>query len=138
MQLNRSLGEMIEDVVLGTKFTLVGATAYSLYVLGLFALRGSQPFERQSTSVLSVILAYYVAALLAGTVIGILLPLGHSKWGKALIGSVASIPVYASAAISVQGFAPWSTLEVVLLLLVSVGFGSIVGLAIHSVFQGDE
>jgi hypothetical protein len=49
------------------------ATIYTLYVIGLYFFRGSVPFDAMRISLGAVILAYFAAGIVGGTIVGALL-----------------------------------------------------------------
>lgn len=116
---------------------LAAAAVLCLYVLGVFLVRGNRPFERHQTSLGEMLLAYMGWALLSGGVIGILWPIGRSKWGKALVGTAVSILFYGASWMAVSGFRI-SAVELVLLLVVSTVLGTALGHTAHRTFGSDE
>ena len=112
------------------------ATAFSAWVLTLYARRGSVPFDAVGTTPGAVILLYYCAAVVAGLLVGILLPLARAnRWGAALVGIVAALPLYAMARVALEGFAPWTAVDTISVVGASTVVGSIVGLAYRHIFS---
>lgn len=103
------------------------AAVYIVFVLGLFLLRGPGPFERSGTTLPMVIAAYTVAGLIGGGIFGILLPLGRTRFGAALLGLIVAVPVIhvVTLAVDLEGA---SRLTVVLLTASLLGPMSGVGL----------
>jgi predicted membrane-bound spermidine synthase len=87
-------------------WTFSFATAYSGYVLFLTLARRSTWFENYQISTWSIILGYYLAALLAGVALAVLRPLGDSRIGAYCLGAVIGFLVYGSIGVMMEGFEP--------------------------------
>ena len=64
------------------------ATLFSAIVLVQSLVRGSTWFESDHQSAWAVIAEYYVAALVAGVTLALLRPLGNTRLGAYVLGSV--------------------------------------------------
>jgi hypothetical protein len=73
---------------------LIMATLYSAYVLLLFLVSGSAPFDNHGTTVQAVVLTYYVVGAAGGLVVGVMLPLTRSWLGGIGVGIVAAFIVF--------------------------------------------
>jgi hypothetical protein len=83
--------------------TLVVAVAFIGYVLLLYLFRGSAPFAANGTTLGTTILAYLAGGALSGIVLGILLPLGRTRLGAALVGIASVLPMYTAVGVAVEG-----------------------------------
>lgn len=104
----------------GITWGLCFVATYIVFVIGLFLLRGPGPFERSGTTLPKVVAAYAIGGLVGGAVFGILLPLGRTRVGAALLGLVVALPVMhvISLAVDLEGV---PRLTVVLLSAVALG-----------------
>jgi len=87
----------------GIWFGFVIACFYSLYAVGLYLLRGTQPFEAHGITLGTTLAAYYVGGIVAGGIIGALLPLTRFRIGAMFIYSLAAFFVFLSIAVAADG-----------------------------------
>lgn len=113
----------------------LGATVLSLFVLGLFLVRGSDAFRENHTSLLAVIITYYIGLSLGGAIVGLLLPFTGTRVGKAAVGSLCAACFYGSIVVSLDGFA-LGVSDLFLIIGTSLVGGSILGLKFHSLLSG--
>ena len=100
------------------------ATVYSAYALVLFLLQGPTPFERNETTIQVVLLTYYAAGAIGGSVVGALSPLTRSWTGGALVGVLAAFIVEFCFATAVEGpFWRWQRDVWEALVILSIVFG---------------
>ena len=100
---------MLANVRWGLRWGLLFATAFSLWVLAASLLRGSFDWPQYGTTTWGVVAAYYVAALIGGTAVGILRPLSNWRIGTFVLGWIVGSLVYGAVAV-VTGIAkggPW-------------------------------
>jgi hypothetical protein len=122
--------------VLGSVAVALGvALLLALYVVALYLFRGAEPFAALGTTLTAVVLSYFVGAVLAGTVVGLLLPLVRWPWGAALVGFAAAMPVYAVMRVLDQGFVPWTTTDTTVSLVFALLLGAPVGVIYRRLFR---
>jgi hypothetical protein len=80
---------------------------FSLFVTVLFLFRGQAPFHANGTTYGATVLTYLAAGVVGGVSLGVALPLARWRWGSALAGGIAAIPVYGSVVV-VQSGPPWT------------------------------
>jgi hypothetical protein len=83
--------------VLGLILGIAGGVFFSLSALLIVALRGPSMLDRLGVSLAGLLLVYIGGGAVGGTVAGMLLPLTRRRWGAALVGSVAALPIYHGA-----------------------------------------
>lgn len=119
---------MLDRIKSGIATGLIFACLYSLYVGGLYIVRGSEPFERLGTNVLTVIATYVIGGVSAGTVVGILRPLGKRRSGAILIAIVAAFFVFLGIAIAADGPPNhWGKDNWIGLIVLPILFGAVLG-----------
>ena len=79
------------------------ATFFSAIVLVQSVVRGSTWFESYHQSAWAVIVGYYVAALVAGVALALLRPLGNTRLGAYVLGTVIGFLVYSSVGVLAEG-----------------------------------
>jgi len=97
------IGTRFERARSGAALGAIIATAFSLYVLGVYLLRGSGHFERLGTTFWSTVGMYYVAGLIAGPIIGLVWPLRSSRLGSGLVAGLGAFLVYTVAWMTQEG-----------------------------------
>lgn len=96
----------------GVGWGLAFALVYIAFVLLLYAVRGTVPFERHQVTLPGVIATYFAGALTAGTIVGMMRPLTATRLGAIVTGAIAAVPVYLGFGIAVDGwFTAWSADE---------------------------
>ena len=106
------------------------AMVYFLLVLLIYVFRGSAPFERAGTTLSQVSLGYLIGGLVGGVVFGLLLPLGKTRAGAALLGFVVAVPVIHVIMLAVDESALYGTSRLVITLLTAVILGPACGVAV--------
>jgi hypothetical protein len=104
----------------GLGFTLI----YSLFVIGLYVLRGAEPFEEKGITLGATLAIYFVGGLAGGILLGLLRPLTRWRPGSALVGMVAVAP--ATLAFGLAAFGPmhaWDKDMVISLIITAVVLG---------------
>jgi hypothetical protein len=115
---------LLKNVRWGIAYGLGFASMFVLYVLGLFAIRGAQPFEHLGTTLTGCIVVYLVGGIMTGAVVGLLRPLLVTRRGAMVVGAVATVPTAAGAMLLVAGpIARWDKGEWVIPLVYSVLVG---------------
>lgn len=82
---------------------LVMATLYSAYAVLLYLGAGPAVFARHGTSLLPVIVTYYVAGSVGGAAVGMLLPLTRYLLGQLVVGVVVASIVFFCITVAAQG-----------------------------------
>jgi hypothetical protein len=82
------------------------ATFYSAYVLLLYAIRGSEPFDALGVSVGALVGAYYGTGILAGGIAGFCWPVAKTRIGATVLGIVCAFIAYAGVGVTMDGV-PW-------------------------------
>lgn len=117
-------GDFFDNVKRGIALGLIFAALYSLYVIVLFAVAGSEPFDKHHTSVLTVVASYFAGGISAGAIVGALRPYAVSRFGASLIGIVASFFVFFGIALASKGFpSHWTEPVWEAIVVLSVFFG---------------
>jgi len=96
-------GTPLERARNGAVLGAIIATAFLLYVAGLYLLRGDGPFERLGTTVWGTIGMYYMLGLVAGPILGIVWPLRNSRAGSGLVVGLGGLIVYIVGLMTQQG-----------------------------------
>ncbi|MGH9242246.1 MAG: hypothetical protein ACRD3G_29720 [Vicinamibacterales bacterium] len=123
------------DVAVCLGYGLLIATGFSVWVFVLYLRRGGAPFEKIETTPLAVMLLYFCAAILVSPIVGLLLPVARAgRSGAALVGTVAAIPFYAMARITLEGFTSWTLGDALVILILALFVGVTVGLAYRRIF----
>lgn len=87
----------------GARYGAIFAALYSVYALGLYLLRGAEPFRRDGTTIGAVILAYVFGGVVAGAVVGALQPLIRFRVGAMLVFGIAAFFVFAGIGVAADG-----------------------------------
>jgi len=115
---------LLKNVRWGIAYGLGFASMFVLYVLGLFAIRGAQPFEHLGTTLTECIVFYVAGGIMTGTMVGLLRPLLVTRRGAMVVGAVALVPMGFGAMLMVAGpIARWDKGEWVIPLVYSVLVG---------------
>lgn len=83
------------------------AALYCLFALGMFALRGNAPFEKNDVTLLGALSAYLAGGLACGLAYGVLHPLADSLLGSLVIGIIAGNFVFGAMVVATSGL-PWT------------------------------
>ena len=119
-------------VVANLKWALKGAYSfaaiYCVWVLGVYFIRGDEPFRQIGVSFLGVELFYLAAAGAAGAVVGLLRPLMRWVVGAYFVGYIAGFILSASCTLLVSGNpAHWGYRELFVICVAGVLGGSVIG-----------
>lgn len=123
----RRPSDVVGDVVGSCLWGLGLALVLSVFVV---LVRGASMFGEGGGGVkglLAVVLSYLVAGLVGGAVVGVLKPLGRSVVGSALLGFLASMPVFLAFQYFDQGPAVWSTGRLIDMVLFACVLGAPLG-----------
>lgn len=76
---------------------IIVAALLSLVAVMVYGIRGPDVFERLGVSLPAVVTLYFLAGIIGGAVVGLLLPLTTWRLGASLVGAVAASPLYVGA-----------------------------------------
>lgn len=112
----------------GLLYGLGFATLYCLYVIGLYLLAGSAPFEKVGVSLVGIVASYIGGGVLCGLLYATLHPLGKSFIGAMLLGIPCGIAVVFGVVVATDGLpAQWTRETWELVLVLGMVFGVICG-----------
>jgi hypothetical protein len=104
------------------------ATMFSAWVVLVYLVGGRGAFDEMGTTVYAVLLCYYIAGIIGGALVGLLLPLTRTLVGRMLVGGIASLVVCVSAQTTLQGAAwHWDRTTLVVTTVIAVVVGMILG-----------
>ena len=129
---------LLSNVVWGIKWGLVYAAIYCAWVVVLIVLNGSLtiPFRKDMpVNALLVMATYLWGGVTAGAVLGLLRPLARHRWGAAMVGLAAGLPVALGVRAGMKGFAPWEGEDTFLLAVFAVFMGGGSGLVTWRIFN---
>lgn len=110
----------------GTGFVM--ATLFSLWVVVMYLAGGPRAFSAIGTTVYAVVLCYYVAGIVGGALVGLLLPLTGTLGGRMLVGIVASLVLGISAQTTLKGAIwHWDRTTLVATTALAVFMGMVLG-----------
>lgn len=133
----RRPSDVLGDLVWGCLWGLGLALVLSVFVV---VVRGPSMFREGGgglEGLLAVVLSYLVAGLVAGAVVGVLKPLARSPIGAALLGFVASMPVFVAFQYFDQGLTVWHKDRVIDMLIFACVLGAPLGV-IYRRLLGDS
>jgi hypothetical protein len=81
---------VLEDIRWGLSGALFIAAAYCAWVVVVYVLRGSAPFNRLGLSLPLALATYISVGLIAGLIVGLLRPLTRRRSGAYFVGPVAA------------------------------------------------
>jgi len=112
----------------GALFGLCVAAFYVAYVVVLYLLRGSEPFDKLHTSLFVVVLSYVILGPIAGAFVGFLQPLSATRIGSIFVAFVGASLVYFGIGIAMNGSPlSWSGTDWAIVPACGVIFGVILG-----------
>lgn len=126
---------LLNDLVLGIGAGLAIAICLCFYAGILYLFRGPKPFESNGTTLGTVILLYLVGGTVAGAVLGLLFPFTRWRWGAALVGFVAAMPVFVIFRFALEGFTPWTKGDTIVMSVWALTLGSTVGWIFWGMFR---
>lgn len=101
---SRGIGSVLERVRIGVAWGVGLALVFCIYVIGLYILRGSEPFERVGSSLGKTLLAYLAGGVAGGAIVGVLFPFTRHWFGRSVVGILAAFA--ASLGIGMAMFGP--------------------------------
>lgn len=127
-----------QDLVLGIGGGLAIALLLCVYAAILYLLRGAESFVANDVTLGAAISVYIVGGVIAGAVVGVLLPITRWRWGAALVGFLAAMPVFAIVRALLEGFRPWTSVDTIVMILWALTLGSSVGWIYWRIFHSDD
>jgi hypothetical protein len=121
-------GDLSRNLRVGVALGLAFACCYAVYVLVLWLLRGAEPFREAGTTLAFVVASYFGAGLGSGAIVGLLLPLGRSRIGAALVGLFAAVPAFFAFGMAAEPGSAWFTSMPKYALIAAVVMGPPAGL----------
>lgn len=123
---------LAQEIRAGVVLGVVLAGFYCLFVLGLYAFRGSRPFEANDTTVGGVIGAYVASGVLGGVAYGFMHPLRRSLPGVVLIGVMCAILAFFAIGVATSGLPTrWGAREWESVFVLGLLFGPVCGFIAH-------
>jgi hypothetical protein len=85
------------------------ASRYTVWVVVLYLILGTDPFSRQGVRLPTVGGTYLVSGLVGGAVVGLLRPWADNGFGAFVVGLLAGVPITAGLMVCVAGWpSAWS------------------------------
>jgi hypothetical protein len=123
------LGREVRSGVTGV---LGVAGVYCLYAVSLFALRGARPFDRNDTTLASVLAAYVAAGALGGAAVGLLHPLRQSLPGLVVVTTVCATLAFFAVTVATDGSPTrWGPAEWRAAAVLGLLFGPVAAAVVH-------
>jgi len=116
--------DALERARSGALYGVLFSFFYDVYAIGLFITRGSAPFKRDGITIWVAIAAYTIGGVLAGGVVGALLPLSRSRVGAAFVYSIAAFFVWVAIGSASDGMHNVNWLLCGILAIVTGIFGA--------------
>ena len=121
MTFKRTWRGVSTDLLWGVTWGTYFAIGLSVIVSIIYALRRSVEFPRYQTTAMAVILSYFGAALIGGTVLGALRPWANRQLGAIVVGAFVGSIAFASVAITGTPDIGWHNVFVAPLTGIPVG-----------------
>jgi hypothetical protein len=96
------MSDLFSRAKMGIKVGLLFSCLYSVYVIGLYLIRGPAVFMAYGTTIGVVIASYFAGGIIAGAIVGALLPLTRFRIGAMLVYSIAAFFVFLSITIAMK------------------------------------
>lgn len=80
------------------------ACFYVIYVVGLYLVSGSGPFDRAGVTLPSLVVAYLVSGTIGGAIIGLLRPLASSFGGLLAVAILTGFVAVCGVEVAMYGF----------------------------------
>lgn len=123
------LGREVRSGVTGG---LVLASFYCLYAVGLYAVRGARPFDRNDTTLAGALGAYVAAGALGGVAVGLLHPLRRSLPGLVVVTTVCATLAFFAVTVATDGPPTrWGPAEWRATAVLGLLFGPIAAVIVH-------
>jgi hypothetical protein len=105
------------------------AVVYCAFVLGMFAVRGTEPFRRVRGGLIATMLLYVFSALTAGVIVGILGRFVTRWYAAMIVGAIAALPVGLAATALTLPPERWARDFILVALLFAFFVGPLCGLS---------
>lgn len=123
----------------GIRWGLAFASGYIAWVLLLYLVAGSAPFEEHGNlTVGKAIVAYIAGGVLAGSIVGSLRPLVRWLLGAIVLGVIAAVPVTLGMLIAMVGMPPWAFEYKFAAVIAPIVLGSLGGLIMREIFYEEK
>lgn len=119
----------------GALWGLLFGVIYVVILMILFVLQGPALFRGYDTTFGAVAALYLAGGVASGMVVGILRPLLKWRWGAALAGIFAAIPIGLAAEFMLMDAAVWSTKDTWVVIIFAVALGAPVGWMFWGIFR---
>jgi len=107
---SKRLATIRRNIKWGVSGGLGIAACYCVWVIGIYLIRGDEPFTRQGATLGKVLAVYVWGGALGGLIVGLLRPMAEDEVGALVVGLLAGIPIAAGIVTCVVGW-PWSAKE---------------------------
>jgi hypothetical protein len=111
------------QIILGIVLGIAAALLTSVVAIVQYVVTNGAAFAQHGTTLWGVLRLYIAAGLLGGLLFGLLLPVARWRWGAALLGAIAMMPLYLGAAVLLGHEDLYSGLIAALLVGGIVGYG---------------
>jgi hypothetical protein len=129
---------LADNILWVIRWGITCAALFSIYVGVLFAIGHAELAETYGMTVGAIMVGYFAAGLVAGTVVGILRPLTRWIFDASLVGFVAGVGVAAALVIGEQSIADWSRAEIIKVLVLGTLWGPAGGIGLRAIFRNKE
>jgi hypothetical protein len=127
--------DLAQDLGWGIFWGLAFALCLTIVLVVLYALRGPGLFETHNTTFAGVVAVYFGGGLVGGMGVGLLRPLTHWRWGAAVVGVFAAVPVGVSGRLLRFGLSPWEPKDTITLVIFALALGGTVGWIYWGMFR---
>ena len=128
-----ALRPVLKRMLLGGSAGTFIATGFAVWVSLLRIGQGTEPFDHLGTSYGTTITIYYATLPPAGAIVGLLYPIGRSRFGAMALGFLFLLPMYAAfVAVKTPPQELFQPFRVVLTILVAGLAGALLGYWIWS------
>ena len=123
---------LAQEIRAGVLLGLVLAGFYCLFALGIYAFRGSRPFEANDVTLGGVLGAYLASGVLGGVAYGFMHPLRRSLLGAMLIGVMCATLAFFAIGVATSGLPTrWGAREWEGVVVLGLVLGPICGFIAH-------
>jgi hypothetical protein len=129
--------DLVQDLGWGIFWGLAFALILTIVLVVLYAVNGAELFESHDTTFAGVVAVYFGGGLVGGAVVGLLRPLTHWRWGAAVVGVLAAMPIGLAGRLLRYGFDPWGPKDTFTLVVFALALGGTVGWIYWGMFRSD-
>jgi hypothetical protein len=134
----RSATRLVSRLAWGVRWGALFGAAFVMIAVAIYFLSGKSAFESHRTTLLRMVLTYFVGGVLAGTVVGLLKPLTNSKTGAAIVGFAAALPVATLIRFATDGFGLWQRSDTIEAIVMGLILGAPTGVIYREIFRRDN